>query len=107
MRAAASKKAADLKVLDLREVASFTDYFVICTGSNPRQLRTIGDEIVLQLKQQGEYAVSTEGYDSAEWILLDYGDCVIHIFSKRAREYYDLERLWRHARTVKVPDPDS
>ena len=107
VRAAESKKAADIKVLDLREVTSFTDHFIICTGANPRQIQAISDEIVLRMKQEGEYALSTEGYDSAEWILLDYGDCIVHVFSEKAREYYDLERLWRHARTVEVPEPDS
>ncbi len=107
MRAADSKKAADIKVLDLREVTTFTDHFVICTGANSRQIQAISDEIVLRLKQEGEYAQSTEGYESAEWILLDYGDCIVHVFSEKAREYYSLERLWRHAKTVEVPEEDS
>jgi ribosome-associated protein len=103
VRAAESKKAADLRVLDLREVTSFTDYFIICTGTNPRQIQAITDEIRQQLRRLGEDAISTEGYDRADWVLLDYGDYIVHVFSEKAREFYDLERLWRHARRVEVP----
>jgi len=104
VRAAESKKAADIKVLDLTGVTSFADYFVICTGGNQRQIQAISDEIGMQLKQQArELPKSVEGYNQAEWVLADYGDLLIHIFSPRAREYYDLERLWRSAKTVEVP----
>ena len=104
VRAAESKKATDIKVLDLTGVTSFADYFVICTGSNQRQIQAISDEIGLQLKHQAhELPKSVEGYTQAEWVLADYGDLLIHIFSPRAREYYDLERLWRSAKTVEVP----
>ena len=104
MRAAESKKATDIKVLDLSGVTSFADYFVICTGANTRQIQAISDEIGMQIKQQArELPKSVEGYNQAEWILADYGDLLIHIFSPKAREYYDLERLWRSARNVAVP----
>ena len=104
MRAAESKKATEIKVLDLTAVTSFADYFVICTGANQRQIQAISDEIGMQLKQQAsELPKSVEGYNQAEWVLADYGDLLIHIFSPRAREYYDLERLWRSAKTVEVP----
>lgn len=83
-------------------MTSFTDYFVICSGSNSRQIQAISDEIGQQLKKQGVLPRSVEGYENAEWILADYGDFIIHIFSERARAYYDLERLWRQARTVEV-----
>jgi ribosome-associated protein len=99
-RAAESKKAEDLLVLDLREITSFTDFFVICSVSNPRQGHAVSDEIHKQLKSHGELPVSVEGYDSAEWVLMDYGDFLVHIFSETARSYYALERLWGHARTV-------
>jgi ribosome-associated protein len=102
VQAAASKKASDIKVLDLREVTSFADYFVICTGANPRQIQAISDEVVSQLKQQGEQINSAEGYESAEWVLLDYGDFIVHIFSEKARQYYDLDRLWRDATVVNI-----
>ncbi|MCU1294307.1 MAG: Iojap-related protein [Bryobacterales bacterium] len=97
-RAAESKKAIDLQVLDLREVTSFTDYFILCSVTNPRQGQAIADEIGKQLKDMGELPVSVEGYDPAEWILLDYGDFIVHIFAEATRSYYNLERLWRHAK---------
>lgn len=107
VRAAESKKAVNLTVLDLREVTSFTDYFVICSGTNPRQIQAITDEILERLKDLGERAISTEGYEGADWVLIDYGDYIVHVFSEKAREYYDLERLWRHARRVEIPPPES
>lgn len=88
-------------VLDLREVTSFADNFVICTGTNSRQIQAIADEIQGQLKKRGEYPNSVEGYGNAEWVLVDYGDYLIHIFSEKARTYYDLERLWRDAKHAK------
>jgi ribosome-associated protein len=90
-------------VLDLTGVTSFADFFVICTGSNSRQSQAISDEIAVQLKQQGERPMSVEGYSQAEWILADYGDFLVHIFSPKSREYYDLERLWRTAKRVDIP----
>ncbi len=104
MRAAESKKAIDIKVLDLREITSFADYFVICTGTNQKQVQAISDEVNLQLKRQaGELPISVEGYNQAEWILADYGDLLVHIFSPKAREYYELERLWRSAKPIEAP----
>jgi ribosome-associated protein len=103
VRAAESKKAVDIRVLDLREITSFTDYFVICTGTNSRQIQAISDEVGLKLKELGVPPLSLEGYEHAEWILADYGDFVMHIFSERTRLYYDLERLWRQARPVELP----
>jgi ribosome-associated protein len=101
VRAAESKQARDILVLDVREVSSFSDYFVLCSGANSRQIQAIADEIELQLKERGEYPSSVEGYKNAAWVLIDYGDYVIHIFSEKARVYYDLERLWRDAKPVK------
>ncbi|MBL0157719.1 MAG: ribosome silencing factor [Bryobacterales bacterium] len=104
-RAADSKKATDVRILDLREVTTFADHFVICTGSSSRQTRAIWDEIVLQIKQQaGERAINVEGYDNGEWVLGDFGDLVIHVFTDEKREYYQLERLWRDAKDVPLPD---
>jgi ribosome-associated protein len=103
VRAAESKKATDIRVLDLTGITSFADYFVICSGSNQRQVQAISDEVGMRLKQQGELPTSVEGYDQAEWILADYGDLLVHIFSPRARNYYDLERLWRNAKPVEIP----
>jgi ribosome-associated protein len=77
---------------------------VIATGANPRQIQAISDEVGLQLKQQaGELPFSIEGYSQAEWVLADYGDLLVHIFSPKAREYYSLERLWRSAKAVEIP----
>ena len=100
VRAAESKKAADIKVLDLTGITSFTDHFVLCTGANSRQVQAISDEITLRLKDRGELPLSVEGYTQAEWVLIDYGDFLVHIFSEKAREYYALERLWRAAKIV-------
>jgi ribosome-associated protein len=90
-------------VLDLRGITSFTDHFVICTGANTRQIQAISDEIGQQLKAVGELPLSVEGYNQAEWILVDYGDFLVHVFSAQARGYYDLERLWRSAKPVEIP----
>ena len=104
MRAAESKKATDIRVLDLTGITSFADYFVICTGANQRQIQAIADEIGIQIKKQAsELPNSLEGYNQAEWVLADYGDLLVHIFSPKSREYYSLERLWRSAKTIEIP----
>ncbi|MGI8745557.1 MAG: ribosome silencing factor [Bryobacteraceae bacterium] len=103
MRAAESKKALDIQVLDLREVTSFADFFLICSGTNSKQIQAISEEIGRQLGERGEYPISVEGFENTDWILADYGDYLIHVFSEKARAYYDLERLWRHAKGVPVP----
>ena len=103
LEAAAEKKAINSVVLDLREIASFTDYFVITSGSNERQVQAISDEIVETLKKAGTAAARVEGYKTAEWILLDYGDFVVHVFDEKARTFYDLERLWRESTRVELP----
>lgn len=103
LHAAGEKKAIDLVVLDLREIASFTDYFVITSGNNERQVQAISDGVVDTLKKAGEPAARVEGYKTAEWILLDYGDFVVHVFDEKARKFYDLERLWRESKRVGLP----
>ena len=104
IRCADDKKAVNMIVLDLREIASFTEFFMIASGTNPRQVQAIADEINEQLKKQlRRRPVRIEGYSGAEWVLLDYGDFVIHLFDKDARDFYDLERLWRDARRVDTP----
>jgi ribosome-associated protein len=104
VRAAESKKATDIRVLDLTGITTFADYFVICTGSNQRQVQAISDDIGLQLKRvAGELPISVEGYNQAEWVLADYGDLLIHVFSPKSRGYFDLERLWRGAKNVEIP----
>jgi ribosome-associated protein len=103
VRAAESKKAQNIRVLDLQEVTSFTDYFIICTGANQRQIQAIADAIGEELAMCGRRPLSVEGYHNAEWILADYGDFIVHILSETARQFYDLERLWRHAKDVEIP----
>jgi ribosome-associated protein len=103
VRAAESKKATDIKVLDLTGITTFTDYFVLCNGSNPKQMQAITDEVQLRLKKRGERATSIEGYDQGDWILSDYSDLIVHVFSEKARAFYDLDRLWRQAATVMIP----
>lgn len=103
LQAASEKKAIDIVVLDLREIASFTDYFVIASGANERQVQAISDEVYERLKKLGSPAARVEGYKTAEWILLDYGDFVVHVFEQKARHFYDLERLWRESKPVELP----
>src|SRR5437879_4907407 len=102
LSAVAEKKAFDTTVLDLRGIASFTDFFVITTGANRRQVQAISDEVVEQLKRSGTRAARVEGYQTAEWILIDYGDFIVHVFDEKARRFYDVERLWREAKRVDV-----
>ncbi len=91
-------------MLDLRGIASFTDFFVITSGANRRQVQAISDGVVEYLKKSGTRAARVEGYQTAEWILIDYGDFIVHVFDEKARRFYDLERLWREAARVDVPD---
>jgi ribosome-associated protein len=102
VRAAEAKQAKDLRVLDLRGITAFADYFVLASGGNARQIQAISDEVEQQLKKAGDRALSVEGYENAEWILMDYGDYLVHIFSEKARVYYDLERLWREGKVVEL-----
>ncbi len=104
LHAAADRKAHDLVVLDLREVASFTDYFVIASGTNVRQVQAVADAVQEQLRKQlSVKPARVEGYNSAEWVLLDYGDFIFHVFEEKSRRFYDLERLWRDAARVPLP----
>ncbi|MDQ1590652.1 MAG: ribosome-associated protein [Pyrinomonadaceae bacterium] len=103
LRGASDKKAHDLVVLDLRPIATFTDYFMIASGTNARQVQAIADEITERLKREGTRAERIEGYKTAEWVLVDYGDFIVHIFEDKARRFYDLERLWREGRRVPLP----
>ena len=105
IKCASDKKAFDMIALDLRDIASFTEFFIIASGANQRQVQAIADEINEQLKKQLDTrAVRVEGYNSAEWILLDYGDFIVHLFNGESREFYDLARLWRDARKVEIPE---
>ena len=97
VNAADDKKAGDLVILDISKITSFANYFLLCTGDSSRQMQAIADEVEKQLKASGIRPSHVEGYQNSEWILLDCMDLVIHIFSRNARAFYDLERLWRDA----------
>jgi ribosome-associated protein len=100
LNAADAKKASDLVALDISEIASFASFFLLCTGDSSRQMQAIADEVEQRLKANGIRPSHVEGYQNAEWILMDYMDLVVHIFSKNARTYYDLERLWRDGKRL-------
>ena len=100
LKAADDKKARDLLALDITGIASFANYFLFCTGDSSRQIQAIADEIQKKLKESGIQASHVEGYQNSEWILLDYFDLVVHIFSEKARIFYDLERLWRDGKKL-------
>jgi ribosome-associated protein len=105
LAACQDKKAEQIKVLEMdRNSGAFTDYFVICSGTNPRQIQAISDEVELRLKRGGVYPNSIEGYKQADWVLLDYVDFVVHVFSAASRRYYDLERLWKSAKKLEPGD---
>jgi ribosome-associated protein len=96
------KKAEDISILELeKNSGAFTDYFVVCSGTNPRQIQAISDEVEDRLKKAGLHPAHIEGYKQAEWVLIDYVDFVVHIFTERARQYYDLERLWKSAKKLR------
>jgi ribosome-associated protein len=103
IRAAEDKKAIDLTVLDLRKAAGFTDFFLICSGANPRQIRAIADSVMEALAEDGVKPAHVEGYDRSEWVLLDYFDFIVHIFVPETRMFYGLERLWGNAERIEVP----
>ncbi|HTE90156.1 MAG TPA: ribosome silencing factor [Terriglobales bacterium] len=99
------KKAEHIAVLELEpESGAFTDYFVVCSGTNPRQVQAISDEVEERLDKAGMRPAHVEGYKQAEWVLLDYVDFVVHVFSEKARSYYDLERLWKSAKRLEPGD---
>jgi ribosome-associated protein len=104
IEAARDRKATGVVVLDLKKAGAFTDYFVICSASNPRQVQAIADAVETALKAQKQRPSLVEGYARAEWILLDYFDFVVHIFSKHARDFYGLDRLWGSATRIEYPD---
>ena len=105
VRACQDKKATNISILQLDAQASgFTDYFVLCSGANPRQVQAIADDVDEKLSAAGVQPKHTEGYTQADWILMDYVDFVVHIFSETARKFYDLERLWKSATRLQPAD---
>ena len=97
---ASDKKASDVLLLDIRTISTIADYFVVCTGNNTRQLQAIADALQDDLKKQGAQLLYREGIADTGWILLDFGDVIVHLFGAKEREYYRLERLWSEAKTV-------
>jgi ribosome-associated protein len=105
VKAIEGKKGEDIVILEMdKGSGAFTDYFVVCSGTNPRQIQAIADDVQKNLAVAGQRPNSVEGYSQAEWVLLDYVDFVLHIFSERARKFYDLERLWKSARKLTPAD---
>jgi ribosome-associated protein len=101
VKAIEGKKGENIVILEMdKSSGAFTDYFVVCSGTNPRQIQAIADDVEKQMAEAGQRPNSVEGYTQAEWVLLDYVDFVLHIFSERARRFYDLERLWKSARKL-------
>ena len=108
IQACLEKKAEELSILEMEKGSgAFTDYFVLCSGTNPRQIQAIADEVELRLKSAGLRPTHVEGYNQAEWVLIDYVDFVVHVFSEKARRFYDLERLWKSARHLQPADLKS
>jgi ribosome-associated protein len=105
IQACLEKKAEELSILEMEKGSgAFTDYFVLCSGTNPRQVQAIADEVELRLKNEGLRPTHVEGYNQAEWVLIDYVDFVVHVFSEKARKFYDLERLWKSAKRLQPGD---
>ena len=105
IQACLDKKAEELSILEMEKGSgAFTDYFVLCSGTNPRQVQAIADEVELRLKAAELRPAHVEGYKQAEWVLLDYVDFVVHVFSEKARKFYDLERLWKSAKRLEPSD---
>jgi ribosome-associated protein len=101
IQACLDKKAEEVSILEMEKGSgAFTDYFVLCSGTNPRQVQAIADEVEMRLKAADVRPAHVEGYRQGEWILVDYVDFVVHVFSEKARKFYDLERLWKTAKRL-------
>lgn len=94
------KKAFDIKILDLKGISSVADYFIIFSGNSTRQVMSIGEEIEDKMNKEGIEPINKEGYNTGRWVLLDYGDILVHVFEKDEREFYDLERLWIDSKVI-------
>ena len=106
VEAAQDKQAERITVLNLAGAGAFAEYFLVCSGRSQPQIKAIAEAVEERLDRAGMHVVHREGKSNAEWVLLDYGSLVVHVFSERAREYYDLERLWRNAERIDFPDSD-
>lgn len=97
-----SKKASDIRVLDIHDITVLGDYFIIASGTSTTQVKSLADELEFQLKQEGVAPNRTQGYESATWIVLDYGDVIVHVFLKETRDFYSLEHVWRDGKEISV-----
>lgn len=95
-----NKKGTDITVIDLKGISGLTDYFVIATGSSEPNIKAIADEVDDKMEEAGRKRIGIEGYSEAKWILLDYGDIIIHVFHKDTRDFYSLDQMWNHAKTI-------
>src|SRR5580693_2366746 len=108
IQACLEKKAEELSILEMEKGSgAFTDYCVLCSGTNPRQVQAIADEVEMRLKAANLRPAHVEGYKQAEWVLVDYVDFVVHIFSEKARKFYDLERLWKSAKKLEPAELEA
>jgi len=105
--AAQEKQAADIVLLDLSGLGAFTDYFLVCTGFSSPQVKAICDEVEERLERSGVRRLHREGKAGSDWMLLDFGGLIVHVFTERARQFYDLERLWRSARRIEFTEPGA
>ncbi len=101
-----SKKGFKIRILDLRKLSAFADFFVICSASSDTQVKAIADAVDKELREHGIKTYHREGYEALNWVLLDYFDVVVHIFKTEAREYYNLEKLWGDAKVIEIDDED-
>ncbi|HEY8422227.1 MAG TPA: ribosome silencing factor [Thermoclostridium sp.] len=101
------KKARELRVIDIQELTTVATYFIICSGTSTTHIKTLADEVEFRLREKGVTPLRLEGYNSARWILIDYGDIVVHIFHEEDREFYNLERLWRDGRSISVENSEQ
>ena len=104
IKAIEDKKGNDIKIIDIHEVSVIADYFIIASGSNPNQVKTLADNVEETLGRAGYNLRQTDGYGTASWILMDYNDIIVHIFSEEDRSFYDLERIWRDGKEVDVSE---
>ncbi len=100
------KKAQDILIMDMRSVIDFADVFIICSADSHRQIKTIADYVTESTKKDSIKLLHSEGYQDARWVLLDYGDVIVHVFMEEVRNFYELERLWRDVPIEKVIQPD-
>ncbi|MDO4731583.1 MAG: ribosome silencing factor [Clostridia bacterium] len=104
VKALDGKKAYDICAIDVEEVSTLADYFVIATGSSSTQIKALADEVEFRLKQEGINVNHIEGHRSNSWVLLDYGSVIVHVFSEEARDFYDLDRLWKDGKDIDISD---